>query len=74
MILEEGKGINMVNFHIKLDEKFDELIKTAKINKNQISLDDLVELKSYICDIYATDNDFENSRIRVELNRIEFRI
>lgn len=64
----------MVNFHIKLDEKFDELIKTAKTNKNQISLDDLVELKSYIYDIYTTDNDFINSRIRVELNRIEFRI
>ncbi len=64
----------MVNFHIRLDEKFDELIKTAKINKNQISLDDLIELKSYICDIYANDNDFINSRIRYELNRIEFRI
>ena len=64
----------MVNFHIKLDEKFDELIKFAKTNKNQISLDDLVELKSYICDIYSTDNDFINTRTRIELNRIAFRI
>jgi len=63
----------MVNFHIKLDEKFDELIRNVKKN-NQISLNDLIELKSFICDIYSIDNDFMNSRIRTEINRIEFRI
>jgi len=64
----------MVNFYIKLDMKFDELINNARHNSNQISIDDIIELKSYIYDIYVKDNEFENKYIKMNLSQIDFKI
>lgn len=63
----------MPNFYISLDEKFDELIKKARINKN-IDINDIISLKSFIYDIYMKDNEFENSYIKKELMMIDLSI
>jgi len=64
----------MPNFYISIDEKFDELIEKAKINENKIKLNDIILLKSFIYDIYTTDNDFENNYLRRELRTIDLSI
>lgn len=64
----------MVNFHIKLDEIFDDIITKARKNKNQISLNDIISIKSYIIDIYNEDNDFMNVYLKKELKKIDFKI
>jgi len=64
----------MVNFQIKLDEMFDELIIKAMKNKNQVSLNDIISLKSIIIDCYNKDNDFMNVYLRKELKKIDFKI
>jgi len=64
----------MVNFHIKLDEMFDDLITKARKNKNQISINDIISFKSYIIDIYNEDNNFMNIYLKKELNKIDFKI
>jgi hypothetical protein len=64
----------MPNFYIKIDEKFDELIKKAKKNENKILINDIVSLKSFIYDIYMKDNEFENNYIRKELKMIDLSI
>lgn len=64
----------MVNFYIKLDEKFDEIIKNAKENQNNIPLLDVISLKSFIYDIYNEDNNFENKYIKKNLMKIDFKI
>jgi len=64
----------MVNFQIKLDEMFDELIIKARTNKNQVSLNDIISLKSFIIDCYNKDNDFMNVYLRKELKKIDFKI
>jgi hypothetical protein len=64
----------MPNFYISLDEKFDELIKKAKVNKDMIYLNEIISLKSFIYDIYMKDNEFENDYIRKELMMIDLSI
>jgi hypothetical protein len=64
----------MPNFYISLDEKFDELIKKAKVNKDMIYLNEIISLKSFIYDIYMKDNEFENDYIKKELMMIDLSI
>lgn len=62
----------MTNFHVKLDDKFDELIE--KMKEKKFKLGDLVELKSYIYDVYSSESTLEDSRIRSGFNVIDYRI
>ena len=64
----------MPNFYISLDEKFDELIKKARVNQNMIYLNEIISLKSFIYDIYMKYNEFENQYIRKELMMIDLSI
>jgi len=59
----------MVNFQVKLDERFDELM-----DKNSITLAEIISLKSYIIDIYMMDNYNENMIIRKDLKTIDLKI
>jgi hypothetical protein len=61
----------MPNFYIRLDEKFDELIQKARVNENNIDLNEIISLKSFIYDIYMKDNEFENNYIKKELMMID---
>jgi hypothetical protein len=61
----------MPNFYISLDEKFDELIQKARVNENNIDLNEIISLKSFIYDIYMKDNEFENNYIKKELMMID---
>jgi len=62
----------MTNFHVKLDDKFDELIE--KMKERKFNLGDLVELKSYIYDVYSSESTLEDSRIKRGFNVIDYRI
>jgi hypothetical protein len=63
----------MPNFHIKLDNKFDEFI--AKLNEKKIlTINDLIKLKSFIIDAYHDENKEDNEYIRLSLNLIDFKI
>ena len=62
----------MPNFYVSLDEKFDELIKKARVN--DINLNEIISLKSFIYDIYMKDNEFENDYIKKELMMIDLNI
>lgn len=62
----------MGNFCITLDNKFDELISKKK-NSN-ISIEDLIELKSLLRNAYYTDNNEDNKFIKFSLSEIEFKI
>lgn len=64
----------MPNFYISLDEKFDELIMKARINKNMIYLNDIISLKSFIYEIYMKDNEYENEYLKKELLMIDLSI
>ena len=64
----------MPNFYISLDEKFDEIIKKAKVNKDMIYLNEIISLKSFIYDIYMKDNEFENDYIKKELMMVDLSI
>ena len=64
----------MPNFYISLDEKFDEIINKAKVNKDMIYLNEIISLKSFIYDIYMKDNEFENDYIKKELMMIDLSI
>jgi len=64
----------MPNFYISLDEKFDELIQKARVNENNIDLNEIISLKSFIYDIYMKDNEFENNYIKKELMMIDLSI
>ena len=64
----------MPNFYISLDEKFDELIQKARVNENNIDLNEIISLKSFIYDIYMKDNEFENDYIKKELMMIDLSI
>lgn len=63
-----------MNFHIKLDEMFDELITKARKNKNQVSLNEIISFKSNIIDIYNEDNNFMNVYLKKNLKMIDFKI
>lgn len=60
----------MGNFSITLDNKFDELINKNKI----ISLEDLIELKSFLKIAYYNDNYEDNKFIKFSLSEIDFKI
>lgn len=64
----------MVNFQVKLDERFDELINDLRFERNNVSLDEIISLKSYIIDIYMTDCNYENLIIKKDLKKIDLRI
>jgi len=63
----------MPSFHINLDNKFDEIIINLR-KKNNFNIDDLIELKSFIIDIYDKDNKDENECIRKSFKMIDFKI
>jgi|688.fasta_scaffold1070769_2 hypothetical protein len=63
----------MTNFHIELDNKFDELISNLD-KKNQITINDLINLKSFINKIYDNENLESNIYIKNSLLQIELKI
>lgn len=62
----------MTNFHIKLDDKFEELFEKAKAKP--LDMTDLVDLKSYIYDVYSRENSLEDERIKKGFQMIDFKI
>jgi len=62
----------MTHFHIKIDNKFDEVI--VKMKKKSLKLNDIIELKSYIYDTYRNENNIEDTNISRCYNKIDFRI
>ena len=64
--------INMGQFAIMLDNKFDELI--SKYKNNKISIEDLIDIKASIKLAYHEDNKNDNNFIRCYLNEIDFKI
>lgn len=53
----------MTYFHIKLDDKFDELFTKVRTTKKRISEKDLRNLKAYILDVYDNENDCDDESI-----------
>lgn len=51
----------MTYFHIKIDNKFDELINKMKIKK--LNINDIIDLKQFILDIYSSENEIIDSAI-----------
>jgi len=51
----------MTYFHIKIDNKFDELINKMKIKK--LNINDIIDLKQFILDIYSSENEIIDSSI-----------
>ena len=62
----------MTNFHIKLDNKFEELFEKAK--ETPLNMADLVDLKSYIYDAYSRENSLEDETIKKGFHMIDFKI
>ena len=60
----------MTYFNIEVDNKFKELI-TKKKNFN---VNDLVQLKSFIYEIYQKENSIEDPRINKGFRKIDFKI
>ena len=63
----------MGNFHIKIDDKFDEFIFQIKENK-PLTVNDLISLKSFIIDMYHNENNIDNNYIKLSLTMIDFKI
>jgi hypothetical protein len=63
----------MTNFYIELDNKFDEIFINLS-TKNNFDKNDLIELKSFIIEIYNNKNKTENEYIRKSFNMIDFKI
>jgi len=63
----------MTNFHIEIDNKFDNLIFNIK-QKKEITINDLIELKTFIFDIYYTNNNIDNEYIKKSLSMIDLKI
>jgi len=51
----------MTNFHIKIDNKFDELI--IKMKKNKIDINDIICLKEFIIDSYDYEKYIQDNLI-----------
>lgn len=51
----------MTYFHIKIDNKFDELI--CKIKNKKININDIIDLKEFIFDIYSSENEIIDKSI-----------
>jgi hypothetical protein len=60
----------MTYFHIEIDNKFKELIK----NKKKYNINDLIELKSFIYEIYQKENTIEDINIKNGFKEIIFKI
>ena len=63
----------MTGFHIQLDNKFDELISNLKEQK-EITINDLIKLKSFIIKIYDNENLEVNNYIKQSLLQIQLKI
>lgn len=61
----------MTYFHIELDNKFTELLSKEANKKNKKQL---IELKTFIYDIYMKENNIEDIRIKRSYNYIDFKI
>lgn len=61
----------MTYFHIELDNKFTELLSKEENKKNKKQL---IELKTFIYDIYMKENNIEDLRIKKSYNYIDFKI
>jgi hypothetical protein len=61
----------MTYFHIELDNKFTELLSKEENKKNKKQL---IELKTFIYDIYMKENNIEDIRIKRSYNYIDFKI
>lgn len=51
----------MTYFHIKIDNKFDELI--CKMKNRKLNLNDIIDLKEFIFDIYSSENEIIDDSI-----------
>lgn len=51
----------MTYFHIKIDNKFDELIN--KMKNRKININDIIDLKEFIFDIYSSENEIIDKSI-----------
>ena len=51
----------MTYFHIKIDNKFDELI--CKMKNRKININDIIDLKEFIFDIYSSENEIIDKSI-----------
>lgn len=51
----------MTYFHIKIDNKFDELI--SKMKNRKININDIIDLKEFIFDIYSSENEIIDKSI-----------
>jgi|688.fasta_scaffold10930_6 hypothetical protein len=60
----------MTYFHIEIDNKFKELIK----KKKNYNINDLIELKSFIYEIYQKENTIEDLNIKNGFKEIIFKI
>jgi hypothetical protein len=60
----------MTYFHIEIDNKFKELIKSKK----NFNINDLIELKSFIYDTYQKENSIEDYNINNGFKKILFKI
>jgi len=51
----------MTYFHIKIDNKFDELIN--KMKNKKLNINDIIDLKEFIFDIYSSENEIIDKAI-----------
>ena len=73
MIISNFINNKMTGFHIQLDNKFDELISNLK-EKKEITINDLIKLKSFINKIYDNENLEVNNYIKKSLLQIQLKI
>lgn len=59
----------MTYFHMQLDDKFKELM--IKIKKNKMDIKDLIELKSFIFDVYENESKIDDIDIRNGFRMLE---
>ncbi len=59
----------MTYFHMQLDDKFKELM--IKVKKNKMDIKDLIELKSFIFDVYENESKIDDIDIRNGFRMLE---
>lgn len=59
----------MTYFHMQLDDKFKELM--IKVKKSKMDIKDLIELKSFIFDVYENESKIDDIDIRNGFRMLE---
>ncbi len=60
----------MTYFHIEIDNKFNQFIKSKK-NFNKT---DLIQLKSFIYEVYQKENSIEEIKINNAFKKLDYKI